>query len=298
MEITVVIPTYNSMFFIDWTVNSILASKGVDIELILVDDLSTDGTWEYIQKWKDKAILIQNNRNYGGPNHGYNVGMAMATNKWICVTDHDDTVDEWKFCKQINMLERYGVDICTTDWINVFPDKGYYIKCNPMDKEQFTSNETFKTLLSLDAKGQQVFLNTLVFKKSLNVEFEETLGCLDYRAILEMFHNRTSCNVDEALLRRYVHGGNLSLNYKFKSGNFKAIGDAQEYYKMLYPSQCKQGRKRWYSRLGRYNYVKNLSCGRELLKSEFTVKNIILFVTCWFWPIRKFIIENYNIYIG
>lgn len=296
MKITVIIPTYNSMLFLERTVNSILASKGVDIELILVDDFSTDDTWGYIQKWKDKAILVQNNRRYGGPNHGYNVGIKMATSKLICVTDHDDVVHQDKFYLQADLLRKTNADICTSDFVNIFPNITQEVNCDPMGKIFFEKNETFKTLLMQEANKQRVFLNTMLFKNENVPSFEESAGIFDFRFILELSHNRTSCNLPSPMLYRYVHGGNLSLTDKFKRGNLHQVWIAQHEYMDEYPQECAKGRKTLYGKYGRINYLEGHACIKALLRSNINYKTIGLILTAYPKWLRKIVKKYFKIY--
>src|SRR5690554_4200489 len=95
MKVTVILTTYNSEKFIKKTLTSIFNQQKENIdfslEIIVVDDCSTDKTLE-ILKAEDKIILLQNENNSGGPNKGRNTALKKATGTYICIADHDD---EW-----------------------------------------------------------------------------------------------------------------------------------------------------------------------------------------------------------
>lgn len=95
--ISFVLPTYNRLEWIAEAVSSVLSQSEQNIELIIIDDGSTDGTWEFLNDWlKDnpKVKMYRNETNLGaGPSR--HKGAELASGEIICVCDSDDvnTVD-------------------------------------------------------------------------------------------------------------------------------------------------------------------------------------------------------------
>ncbi len=79
--ISFVLPSYNRLEWIAEAVSSVLAQSEQDIELIVVDDGSTDGTWEFLTEWlggNPKVKLHRNEVNLGaGPSR--HKGAELAT---------------------------------------------------------------------------------------------------------------------------------------------------------------------------------------------------------------------------
>ncbi|MEX2514714.1 MAG: glycosyltransferase family 2 protein [Candidatus Paceibacterota bacterium] len=93
-KVSVIIPAYNSARFIEATINSVLSQSYDNIEIIVVDDGSTDRTRyvvEGIQK-KDKRVKYFFQQNSGGPASPKNTGFKQSTGEYIAYLDHDD---EW-----------------------------------------------------------------------------------------------------------------------------------------------------------------------------------------------------------
>lgn len=92
MRLSIVIPAYNEEFRIEKTINKILAylnSKQWDFEIIVVDDGSTDRTYEIVSEFKnDKIKSLKNNKNVG---KGGTVkrGVLASQSSWILFTDAD-----------------------------------------------------------------------------------------------------------------------------------------------------------------------------------------------------------------
>ncbi len=90
--VSVIIPTFNREHLIQRTISSVLAQTFSDLELIIVDDGSTDNTGEVIQKFTDPRIrYIPLDKNYGG-GYARNQGIKAAHGELIAFLDSDD---EW-----------------------------------------------------------------------------------------------------------------------------------------------------------------------------------------------------------
>ena len=93
MKISVIIPVYNGEKYINKTIGLILNQAYKDIELILVNDGSTDGSREICEKYAkidSRVILI--NKNNAGISAARNTGLGVATGEWISFIDQDDEI--------------------------------------------------------------------------------------------------------------------------------------------------------------------------------------------------------------
>jgi glycosyltransferase involved in cell wall biosynthesis len=92
--VSVVVPVYNVEKYLDRCVQSILKQTYSDIEIILVDDGSTDNSGTMCEDWKkrDKRIIAIHKEN-GGLSDARNHGLKYATGDYICFIDSDDFVD-------------------------------------------------------------------------------------------------------------------------------------------------------------------------------------------------------------
>lgn len=89
-DISVIVTSYNVARYIARAIESALAQEGVTLEVIVVDDASTDGTWDVIESVTDarvKKIRLPGN---GGPSVARNAGIEAASGAWIAVLDGDD----------------------------------------------------------------------------------------------------------------------------------------------------------------------------------------------------------------
>ena len=103
--ISVVIPTYNSAHYLPATLRSVLAQSVRDLEIIVVDDGSTDDTESVIHGLKSEKILYIKQANSGGPSRPRNVGIRAARGKYISIFDSDDLMLPNKLSEAVAFLE-------------------------------------------------------------------------------------------------------------------------------------------------------------------------------------------------
>ncbi|MGW8227252.1 MAG: glycosyltransferase family 2 protein [Gammaproteobacteria bacterium] len=87
--VSVIIPAFNSGKFIENAINSVLNQSYSNIELILVDDGSSDNTYEVMKKYEDRATLLRHDVNKGG-NVARNNGVTASTGALVSFLDSDD----------------------------------------------------------------------------------------------------------------------------------------------------------------------------------------------------------------
>lgn len=108
--ISVVIPTYNSEKFISPALDSVFRQTRLPLEVIVVDDASTDATCELVTALAQSAPvpvrLCRLSTNSGGPARPLNVGIAQATGALIATLDHDDLMLPDKLAQQVACLKR------------------------------------------------------------------------------------------------------------------------------------------------------------------------------------------------
>lgn len=89
-EISVILTSYNIRGYIARAVESALSQQDVSLEVICVDDASTDGTFEYLQSLHDPRLTALQLPKNGGPSTARNAGIACARGEWLAVLDGDD----------------------------------------------------------------------------------------------------------------------------------------------------------------------------------------------------------------
>lgn len=102
-KVSVIIPSYNAEAFISETVDSALAQTYQDLEIIVVDDGSTDNTRRVLQQYGDRIRYVYQRNS--GVSMARNTGIAIATGEYIALLDHDDVFLPEKLEEQVKILD-------------------------------------------------------------------------------------------------------------------------------------------------------------------------------------------------
>ena len=87
--VSVIIPCYNAVPFVAEAIRSVLAQDWPHVEIIVIDDASTDGSWEVIRRYRPRIQALRLAEN-GGAAHARNCGVALSRGGWLMFLDADD----------------------------------------------------------------------------------------------------------------------------------------------------------------------------------------------------------------
>jgi glycosyltransferase involved in cell wall biosynthesis len=106
--VSVVMPVYNGMPYLPDAVESILVQTFRDYELIIIDDCSTDGSYDYLKSLTDDRILIKRISKNKGVTGALQEGMRYARGKYIARLDSDDVALPERLRIQIDFLQSHA----------------------------------------------------------------------------------------------------------------------------------------------------------------------------------------------
>lgn len=90
-DISIIIPAYNAASYIEDCINSVISQTKKELEIIIINDGSTDNTLEIVKKYKDKRIKLFTTKN-NGIGKTRNMGLKKAQGKYIFFLDSDDYI--------------------------------------------------------------------------------------------------------------------------------------------------------------------------------------------------------------
>ncbi len=119
--VSVVVPTHNRARIVGAAIESVLAQSYQNVEVIVVDDGSTDDTRSVVERYGPRVrYLYQTN---GGVSSARNLGFANARGEFIALLDSDDEFLPWKLEAQVRLLQAHpDVGMVWTDMTAVSPD--------------------------------------------------------------------------------------------------------------------------------------------------------------------------------
>lgn len=120
-KVTVVMPAYNMTTYLDDAITSVLNQTFTDFELLIIDDCSTDNTWERINFWanKDRRIIPLQNKKNSRASATRNHGIKMARAPYVAQMDSDDTSEPTRLEKEYAFLEAHPEVLVVGAAINV-----------------------------------------------------------------------------------------------------------------------------------------------------------------------------------
>lgn len=223
--VSVVIPAYNSEKTISRTLASVLCQTMKQFEIIVVDDGSTDHTYDVVKKISavEPSIRLYQNTKNSGVAETRNIGCQYACGKYIAFLDSDDLWDKYKLETQLKHMESTKCDISYTSYYIMYANcKKYYsvpsvVSYNDMLKENVLGCST-------------VMLRSELMKK---YSFESSYFHEDYALWLTLLRDGYKASGIDDALTFYQLGGRS--NNKLKAARHRWI--IYHYHEKLSPSK-------------------------------------------------------------
>lgn len=145
IKISIIVPVYNTGKYLERCLESIISQEFEDVEIIVVNDCSSDDSLNIIKKFmrKDNKIKLVDKQKNEGLSAARNSGIEIAKGEYIIHIDSDDWIEKNYFLEIYQNAKKYDADIVITDFYKDF-DNGEikYIKDQNenMDKENMLEN--------------------------------------------------------------------------------------------------------------------------------------------------------------
>lgn len=202
---TVIIASYNVEKYIKEAVDSILCQSYADFELFIIDDASTDKTWEIIQQFADSRIRVFRNEKNLGQTKCLNFGIKQAQGKYVLIMDSDDIAHPDRLKVQIEYMEEHGDTVLAGAWLQCF-GKQHNIIQSVQDYETLRARFIFDNVISN---------GTFIIRKEIldtyNISYNEEIRyAQDYCLAEEMSCYGKVTVIPKVLLRYRIHNSQVS----------------------------------------------------------------------------------------
>lgn len=262
-KVSVVMPTYNRAKEIPRSIRSVLSQSFSDLELIIVDDASTDNTDEIISKFVDSRIRYEKLTSNVGGAEARNVGIRLARAEIVAFQDSDD---EWTCSKLEDALRAFESDADVgavfSKFIQVWPGG---CRMMPVGIYQLIESDIYTSLLWQN----HVDTPTLVVKK----RYLEIVGGFtpempryqDWDLALKLAKITKLKYLQEPTLLSYVTEGSITQNNKAHLVALELI--YKQHAEAI--NSDKKLRAAWLHRLGDAKVGQGIKGGRGLLFQGF-----------------------------
>ena len=122
-KVSVIVPVYNVEKYIEKCLNSLLNQTLEDIEIIIVNDGSTDNSKKIIEKYLNNKNIVYIEKENGGLSSARNYGIPYAKGEYIGFIDSDDYVENTMFEKMYSKAVQEKSDMVECDFLWEYPNK-------------------------------------------------------------------------------------------------------------------------------------------------------------------------------
>lgn len=146
--ISIVVPAYNSSEWIARCIDSLIGQKYKDIEIILVNDGSTDETLDIMRKYEKKHNNIKIiDIPHSGQSRARNIGIQNSNGEYLCFVDSDDYIDEYYCLELRKAIENVDMAICG---VKTYLYEEFFEEVKAQRAEILTNVELIRKILKLD----------------------------------------------------------------------------------------------------------------------------------------------------
>ncbi|MEE0133391.1 MAG: glycosyltransferase family 2 protein [Treponema sp.] len=218
--ISVAMTTYNGEKYLREQIDSILNQTYQNLEIVICDDCSTDGTFGILEEYgrRDSRIKLRRNERNLGFIKNFEQAVSLCTGDFIALSDQDDIWEPWKLEESVKNIE--GYDLLCTNSLLVDEDGeslGYTLKdsleCHSIPNDQ---EMLFKHLCFHNFVQGATILAPASFLKSVAPVPEKFMGIglHDYWYALNAINGNGIVYLDVCSLRYRQHGRQVTVNTK------------------------------------------------------------------------------------
>ena len=222
-EISVIVPVYNVQKYLRKCLNSLVKQTFKDIEIIAVNDGSTDDSEEILKEYAEKYDNFSYyNKENGGLSDARNFGLKHANGRYVAFVDSDDYVDRTMYEKMYNKALENNYDYVECDFYWVYPNK------NRLDRGIRYKNKNEMLLY-----GRVVAWNKLIKRDVITELFPKGLYFEDIEFFYKLIPNINDfAFVDEPLVYYVQRENSQSKEQSYKTAQiFNIFDNVFDYYR-------------------------------------------------------------------
>jgi len=221
-KVSVIVPVYNVRLYLKKCVDSIVAQTYDNIEIILVDDGSNDGSCELcnaIANDSDKIKVIH--KSNGGLSSARNAGIENATGDYICFIDSDDIISPIYVEHLTDILEKNNCDIAVGKYVQFSNIQPVFDLSNSFNTKVLSGIQSIDMLFGVDYVN-----STITCNKLFNIKLFEKLRFIDGKInedediMYQLFYASNSVVFSDKIIYGYYKRQDSITKKQFSYKNF------------------------------------------------------------------------------
>lgn len=204
--VSIITSVYNCEKYVSEMIDSILAQSYEQWEMIIIDDASTDSTWDVISKYHDERIKKIRNAKNEGLTKNLNKGIAYAKGEYIARIDGDDIAYPNRLEIQVNYMKTHHDVALLGSWMSVFGEKTDIFQSN-LEQEKMNINLIMNAVM---------FHPTFMIRKSVidkyGIRYNENLRyAQDYELEYQVSKYGKISNISDVLVKYRIHAKQVTV---------------------------------------------------------------------------------------
>lgn len=239
-KISIIVPIYNVEKYLDDCLKSIIEQTYKNLEIILINDGSTDNSLKICYKYKkiDKRIILIDNKNHG-VSYSRNKGIDVATGKYIVFIDSDDTIDKNYISELANVNKEDFYDIVMVNFKDVFIENDKKrVEYNNIDVNSLSGkffNDYYYIKSIVRSPWGKLFKRDIIEKNNIKFPVEISLG-EDYVFNMQYYRFVKQYRYVNKYLYNYFHRNRKCLSKGYTIDSFdkqiEIIKKQKEFFKL------------------------------------------------------------------
>ena len=274
-KISIIVPVYNVEKYLERCIDSILNQTFKDIEIILIDDGSTDKSGLICDMYakKDERIIVIHKVN-GGQSEARNLGIEMAKGEFIGFVDGDDEIESDMYDVLYNIVIENNADISTGRTLLI--KDGNELKQELTNKIRIYSNKeaievTYNGGLSGYSPCNKLYKHSL-FEKN---KFPKGRIYEDASVLYKLYMNSKKIVFIDKYIYTYIRREGSTTNSPFSEKRFDIVdmfNEKYEYMEIHYPEMCKKIKSLYYISLR--NIIVDIVNESTVIKNYKSIKKV------------------------
>lgn len=208
--VTILLPVFNGAKYIDKAVESIINQTYTNIELLVIDDGSSDETLEILSKYNDDRMQVIANKENKGLIYSLNKGISLAKGKYILRMDADDVSMPERTATQVEFMELHKNIGVSGTWLETFGLKEAEIWSSMTNDEEIKANLLFVSNLF----HPTTIIRTQLLRDTGLTYNQDMLLVEDYDLWARLKNHCGFGNIPQVLLRYRLHDSNQNKQRK------------------------------------------------------------------------------------
>lgn len=228
-KVSVIVPVYNTSKYLDKCIDSIVNQTLNDIEILIVNDGSTDNSQDIIDKYTKKYDIIKSYiKENGGLSDTRNYGIERSNGEYIAFIDSDDYIKADMLEKMYNKVKKESLDIVVCDSINVYEDgREILIRSNKNYSDNVIKNYLLAPPMACIRLISRKLIDNVKFKKGIYYEDLELMPKL-------VKYTDKIGFIDEGYYYYYQRSGSIMKVKKFNNRLLDIFSVLEGNYDVLY----------------------------------------------------------------